>query len=428
MKSRLYTALLTLVSVAIALVLGEFGLRALTPDEYYVFPPGLTRTFRPDPAVMPGIHGQSKFEINDAGVRGPNFSDRDDVRILTVGGSTTECLYLDQTETWPQLLSDMLNADQQRRHIWVGNVGKSGHDTRHNRLQLERLLDQYPRIDVVVLLEGVNDMRFWMNSHGDDTLASARYVTDQGVLDMAFSIQPGRTMDFVRKGDYQGWQCVDCDEPFYKRTEAWRRLRLAKRAYFGTEKVLVQDEYGAAYDEGRRRRRAAPKEDRLPDLTRGLAAYAKNLEGLIDTAQRRGTRVVFMTQPSMWRRDLPAALDDLLLFGGPIGGDFYTTDLKREVYYSVNVMADAMTQYNEELLRVCQRRGVPCLDLASRLPKDGSTFYDDIHFNEAGAVKVARSLADFLLPSLRDHTGASQAPELHHAPASFRARASRMSL
>ena len=63
-------------------------------------------------------------------------------------------------------LTDMLNAERPKPDIWVGNVGKSGHDTRHNRLQVEKLLDQYPRIDMVVLLEGVNDMRFWLNSHG----------------------------------------------------------------------------------------------------------------------------------------------------------------------------------------------------------------------------------------------------------------------
>jgi lysophospholipase L1-like esterase len=399
-RETIYAGVLTLVSLALALVLGELGLRALTPDKYYVFPPGLQRTFKPLPDTMPGISGDSRFSINEDGVRGPSFSDEDAFRILAVGGSTTECLYLDQAEAWPQVLQDMLNAGRQRPDIWVGNVGKSGHDTRHNRLQVERLLDQYPRIDVVVLLEGVNDMRFWLNSFDNEALAAERYVTNETVLDQAFATRPGRTVEFVRRGDEQGWHCVSCDEPFYKRTEVWRRLRTAKRAYFGSgEEVIVQDEAGDIYITQRRRRRDAVKEERLPDLARGRAAYARNLEGIIDAAQSRGTRVVFMTQPSIWRDDLPAEHDALLFMGGPIGGDFYDTAQKREAYYSVGVLADAMKQYNDEMLRVCESRGVPCLDLASQIPKDTSSLYDDVHFNEAGASKVARALADFLKKS-----------------------------
>ncbi len=171
-REPIFACVLILVSVAIALVSGELVLRAMTPDEYYVFPPGLERTFRPVPDTMPGVNGNSRFIINEDGIRGPKFSDEDAFRILVVGGSTTECLYLDQTETWTQLLQDMLNAQRPGSHIWVGSVGKSGLDTRHNRLQVERLLGQYDRIDLVVLLEGVNDMRYWLNSHGDDDLAT----------------------------------------------------------------------------------------------------------------------------------------------------------------------------------------------------------------------------------------------------------------
>ena len=403
MKRRsesIYAGALTLVSVAVAVVCGELVLRAITPDRYYVFPPGLERTFRPVPDTMPGINGNSRFIINEDGVRGPSFSDQDTFRILAVGGSTTECLYLDQAEAWPQLLQDMLNAEREQSDIWVGNLGKSGHDTRHNKLQVERLLDQYPRIDVVVLLQGVNDMRFWLNSFDNEELAAQRYVTDEAVLDQAFATRPGRTVEFVRKGDHQSWQCVSCEEPFYKRTEIWRRLRILKRAYFGSgEEAIVQDEAGDIYLTARRRRREAVKENRLPNLASGLAAYARNLEGIIDAVQSRRARVVFMTQPSIWRSDLPPDLDSLLFMGGPIGGDFYETAQKRDAYYSVSVLADAMKQYNDEMLRVCQARGVLCLDLASQIPKDTSSLYDDVHFNEAGSAKVARALADFLTKS-----------------------------
>jgi len=60
-----------------------------------------------------------------------------------------------------------------------------------------------------------------------------------------------------------------------------------------------------------------------------------------------------------------------------------------------------MDQYNAALLDTCAKRGVPCVDL---VPLNGNPewFYDDCHFTEAGAVRVAGriapALADLLQP------------------------------
>jgi lysophospholipase L1-like esterase len=392
--SELIRAGLTvLVASAAAMFVGELALRALSPDRYYVYPPGLTRTFTPLPDVMPGVSGDSRFIINESGIRGPSFSENDAFRILAVGGSTTECLYLDQSEAWPQVLQEKLNLRRQQSDLWVGNVGKSGHDARHHTLQVERLLDQYPRIDVVLLLVGVNDMRFWLNSYENSRLAEERYVTNDTVLDEAFLVRPGRTVEFERRGEFQGWRCVSCGDPFYKRTEMWRRLRAVKRRYFpSSENVLIQDEAGSIYISARQRRRTAKKEEHLPDLTAGLAAYARNIHRIIDAVQSRQARIVLITQPSLWTREMSPELEDLLFMGGPIAEH----PGQSEVYYSTAVLAEAMDQYNSELLRVCDARAVACVDLASKMPKDTKYFYDDVHFNEAGAARVAQILADHL--------------------------------
>lgn len=56
-----------------------------------------------------------------------------------------------------------------------------------------------------------------------------------------------------------------------------------------------------------------------------------------------------------------------------------------------------MGRYNETLSKVCRAQHVECIDLASLLPKDTSVFYDDIHFNEEGADKVAEILAQHMM-------------------------------
>lgn len=58
--------------------------------------------------------------------------------------------------------------------------------------------------------------------------------------------------------------------------------------------------------------------------------------------------------------------------------------------------------YNQELLKICEERRVPCYDLASHVPHSDQYFYDAVHFNEAGAALVARevdqAVRQYLLP------------------------------
>ena len=54
-------------------------------------------------------------------------------------------------------------------------------------------------------------------------------------------------------------------------------------------------------------------------------------------------------------------------------------------------------QIGQALLATCRRRRVDCVDLASQLPRDSSVFYDDAHFTEEGARRVADLVADHLL-------------------------------
>ena len=94
MRRRILGFTLGLVSLVLSLGLGELALRLSSPERYYVWEPGTRQIFRPMPSIMPGIVGESRFFINEHGLRGDPFSPGQGYRILAVGGSTTECLYL----------------------------------------------------------------------------------------------------------------------------------------------------------------------------------------------------------------------------------------------------------------------------------------------------------------------------------------------
>ena len=101
-----------------------------------------------------------------------------------------------------------------------------------------------------------------------------------------------------------------------------------------------------------------------------------------------------MTQPSLWRADLTPQEERRLWFGGI--GDFQQN--AGSTYYTVSALADAMAQFNRTLLDTCAARGITCLDLAARVPKDTSQFLDDVHFTERGAGTVAAVVAAWLGP------------------------------
>jgi lysophospholipase L1-like esterase len=153
----------------------------------------------------------------------------------------------------------------------------------------------------------------------------------------------------------------------------------------------TQDPDGRAYETWRRYRREAPRlRQRLPDLGVALAEYGENLRSIARSAARHHARIVFATQPSLWRGDLSPDLQRLLWLGGL--GRF-----QKETghdYYTIHALAAGMAAYNRVLLDTCRRiPGALCVDLASLLPKDTTVFYDDVHFNEAGSRRVAEIMA-----------------------------------
>jgi len=231
------------------------------------------------------------------------------------------------------------------------------------------------------VLVGINDLQYRLALDADfrpEPLESSDYRVR--LMQRAFSELPRR----YRSG------------PLYKRTEMWRRLRALKlllSGWIGVEPHM-QDETGSNLVTWRQHRQGAARlRDSLPDLTPALQEYARQLNGLLDEARRFGTRVILVTQPAIWRPGLPPRVRQLLWMGGV--GDFQAQSGKD--YYSVEAMARGLDRYNQTLLEVCRDRGAECLDLAAALPKDTTIFYDDVHFNEAGAQRVAKVFAAYLL-------------------------------
>ena len=141
----------------LALALGErVRYEGESRSSFHRHLPGET-VFSPGAGVLNGVEGEARYTINSRGVRGSEFPDRGAARrILCIGGSTTECLMLDDLETWPRLVMERLEGAVAEADFWAGDVGVSGFAMPQHLRFLEGA-DLVDELDDVVLLVGVND-------------------------------------------------------------------------------------------------------------------------------------------------------------------------------------------------------------------------------------------------------------------------------
>ena len=325
--------------------------------------------FLPRLGIMPGISGPSRFSTNRLGMRGSEWEE-DSYRILAVGGSTTLDTYLSDEETWSAVVMQALNANSPKERYWVGNVGKLGHDT-FDHIELLDRLPEAGKVDSWLLLVGANDF--------------ARAL--RASVELRQRLAPSRAFDLGGP--------MDPTQPWFKQTYIYRSIKalvrarsswLRSRSSSSEGSLRTEDTEGMVYEARRRRRRKAPKDYPLPVLDSRIDVYGKQLHRIAARCKDQAVRCIFMTQPTMWAEDMPEELEKWL-WDPPIGGAAISTaDLAR-----------GMAAFNQQLLEVCDNESLECLDLASALPKDTSVFYDDCHFNEAGARAVGRLVAEKIL-------------------------------
>ncbi len=371
--------LLLAFSTAAALMLAELLARHWFPDpgavRHFLNPPHSVFRFRPAAGLMPGIdYAVSTFTVNDIGLRGNDLSQAGAApRILVIGGSSVEALFVDDADAWPRVAQEQLR--RQGRALWIANAGKSGLDSFAHRVQLHHALREIHPHAVVIQL-GINDL--------NRCISGGRQRLRRDAL-------AARRPDFHQRHPGVYAQILP---PTLPRLALARLLTRHSPPPPSGAQGVPQDEAGRFLEAQRRRRRQAEIIDQPPPIDDCLAIFRDNLERLTDQAEAAGTRLAFLTQGSLYRDDLPEELAGLLWFGSVDEGFFAPTPPTR--YYSVGVMARLLERYNRATLELCRRRRLPCMDVDRHLPKDTRSYYDDVHLNREGSRRLGMALAHFI--------------------------------
>jgi lysophospholipase L1-like esterase len=295
---------------------------------------------------------------NSLGFRGPEppADWRHSLTVLTVGGSTTECHFLNDDRTWPFLLGRELS--DSFRNCWLNNAGLDGHSTYGHLVLLNDYIRKL-RPSVVLFLTGINDVET------SGPLFHDKLNTRGGYPDFRHYLFENSEVLNLLLNLARGWRA---------------------QKFNNTTNYLVPLD--------NRQKRALPDSlirARLAAQAPWLAAYRSRLESLADTCTRWQIVPVFLTQPNQFGvgRD-PVTGADLELF--PV-----------EDSMNGKLIWEILEEYNEVVRSVCREKNLDLIDLARLMPKNSLYFYDMSHFTNQGAAVVASLVNEGLAPVLKEH-------------------------
>ena len=371
---------LLLLSTIFILVILEIALRIREDPKYYINPPNIERILKPSPEYIPGIYKESVFTTNSLGLRGSEPGG-EPIKILTVGGSTTVCIYLDNTETWPYLLREKLNRYYGKKIVWIGNGAKSGCTTYENALQIKYVVPQYKDIKYIICMSGINDITRWLRKE-----SRPEKLWDN--LYLIFSYYP---ISFYKDMNHLA------SFSLHHGTLIAQRIRtIYYYKFLYKTKGRLQDSSGI-WMVKLREERANQLVDipyyKLITLKNGLTAYKSRLKKMLEAANENGSEMIFVTHPALWRADLTPKEESLLWLGETIlikDGNICFVNSKG--------MLKLLILFNRALINFCRDNKVFYIDLARKMEDERDIFYDDCHFNEKGARIVSDILYKDMIP------------------------------
>lgn len=286
------------------------------------------RTFRIHPflQLLPGSE-QEKYAGTDKGLR-----------ILCLGGSTTEFKDGNGTD-WPSRVEENLKKGLNRKDIRVVNCGRQWYTSLHILINYETNLSRF-HPDVILVMEAVNDL-----------LVNADFCYfSGGPFREDYGHFYGPLAGLIGHRDVGGTLAEFIGQYWYHRPR-----RIVEQAAFP-----------------------------------GLVSYRRNLNALIDLAQRNGTAVVLMTQPNLYSEKISPAAERALYM-------LHIEAVGPDRQWGYRTALNGFRQYRNAVLEIAGSRKVGLIDLESRIPKTLDYFTDDIHYRDKSFDRIAQTVCEELI-------------------------------
>jgi len=335
---------------------------------------------------LPGVKPEIVYTANRYGIR--SLSDwtvpkpRDTIRILCIGASTTNQPTQSTPDIWSAILARRLQdefADLGVR-IDVAAYGGGGQRVFHRVVWCEENLARFDP-DIVVTLEGINDLCFHGGAGYDYQGAAARIA----------SLREARPAGLSAKRIAQAYSQL------YKRLSALKRLFATRRAL---ESGGQFEWHSKNLPELRANYAAAPYAESLSRDPDPIREFSEGMTSLLALVARHGARAVVLAQPTLWKPTMSDAERAALWI--------YVETPAGRVRPGTAWLASEMARYNEAQRACATAAGARFVPLDQAIPKSLEMFFDDCHFTDAGNIAVAEAILPAVSECVREVRGRSR--------------------
>jgi lysophospholipase L1-like esterase len=323
--------------------------------------------------VMPGFTGVSSLTTDYKGFRTTKAieykSKRNDIyRVFTIGGSTTEQIYLDDKKTTSALLEKMLKEKIINKKIEVINVGVSGLRAEHHFKTFSQISKYSP--DLVIFMMGINDM----NKDIVSCLDNSKKIKENtmlincpsrlSVLKISFDISESLLWKFLKNLSDYNFATLDG---------------------LKSEAVIEHDDGSYYSNQNNSLNREIKKNVEFKEVS---SQYKYWVDSIIKYCHSyKEIRCLFVNQASAYKDNVSNDLKKLFWMTPP--NQIYTLELKN--------LIQVINLYNDWLIEYSEKNKIDNCDIQNALPPSIEYFYDDNHFNEKGAKKAAQSIFKCLI-------------------------------
>lgn len=295
------------------------------------------------------------FKIDQNGFIFPSSPHQQPDKVIAfIGGSTTECMYVDEDKRFPALTGKLLEQNTSKK-INAINAGVSGNNSMHSiNILLNKIIPMNP--DIAVLMHNINDIsvllyeKTYWNSNQHRSLLLEQDRSIKALVKQTFPNTYNFAFELKRKllGDANEFE--DSNNGLNNEHDVHRKPKLSN------DKIL--------------------------------SMFRTNLTMFIDISNANNITPVLMTQASRFT-EKP---DDVVM------RNLQNLDAMDLTYSEYRALFVAM---NEVIRTVAMEKSVLLIDLEKEVPQTNEFMADPVHFTNHGSELVAKIISDKLEPLVK---------------------------
>ena len=300
------------------------------------------------------------FRLDNNGFLLPHNTHEDPEHLIVfMGGSTVECMYVDENLRFPRLVELDLGKKLEKT-VNVLNAGASGNHTVHSiNLLINKIVPLKP--DFVVISHAINDYislsydhTYWIENTNRSLLfdindhipPTPTYTFSRHLKGLVRTTYPNiyqSIFNIIQKTSTTSTTQNDVDEWYNKRNE-----------------ILSRD---------------------LADMKR---QFTGSLDTIIDVCNNFNITPVLMTQANRFKSE-----PDSVIF------EWLDKTLATGISYSE--FKSGYDEFNNIIRKISQERKIALIDLDKLMPKEKKYIYDTVHYNKEGSRIASEIISDKLV-------------------------------